>query len=87
MRSVQRYANQRRRVAPSDCIGLLDAFSILVPTNRILLQDCRALLDDFAKVALVNFEFHPVRLRKVVGSDVYLSPYVSKIIRGLKRNT
>lgn len=65
---------------------LLGAFTILLSTNRVLLDDLRALPDDGRKVALVKLELEPVCLQQVVRGHLQLSADASKAVRRLERH-
>ena len=66
------------------CIALLDAFSILLSTDLVLLHDVRTLLDDAGKVALVYLKLESVCLKQVVGSDLDLRADVSNPVRSFE---
>lgn len=66
------------------CIVLLDAFSILLSTDLVLLHDVRTLLDDAGEVALVYLKLESVCLEQVIWSDLDLRADVSNPVRSFE---
>ena len=63
---------------------MLDAFSILLSTDLVLLHDARTLLDDPGEVALVYLKLESVCLELVVWSDLDLRADVSNPVRSFE---